>query len=69
MAPYFQTLNQFGWADWYGRRPRVADWYERVRDRASYQSAVSADFSADKLADLNARGEPAWAKITELLAA
>ena len=69
MAPYFQTLYQFGWSDWYKSRERVNDWYQRVIARDSYQSAVSVDFDEVKLAELNAKGEPAWVKIQSYLAA
>ncbi len=65
MAPYFQTLYQFGWEDWYKSRDRVYDWYQRVTSRNSYQSGVAADFSEETLADLKTRGEAAWKKIQE----
>ena len=68
MAPYFQTLTQFGWQQWYASRARVGDWYRRVVARESYQQGVAADFSDEKLADLAARGAPAWNKISALLA-
>lgn len=68
MAPYFQTLFQFGWSDWYASRANVADWYARCRERDSYQSGVAADFPAEKLNDLAARGAPAWTKIQAILA-
>ena len=67
MAPYFQTLHQFGWADWYLTRPKVADWYTRCVQRSSYQSGVAADFPAQKLAELKGRGEAPWRKIREYL--
>ncbi|NKB35717.1 MAG: glutathione S-transferase family protein [Gammaproteobacteria bacterium] len=69
MAPYFQTLYQFGWADWYKSRSRVNDWYERVVSRDSYKNAVSVDFDEAKLADLNAKGKEAWLKIQSYLKA
>ena len=67
MAPYFQTLHQFGWCEWYESRSNVAKWYERCRTRDSYKSAVSSDITAEKLADLNARGKPAWLKIQRII--
>ena len=67
MAPYFQTLQQFGWADWYLSRQKVADWYDRCVQRASYQSGVAADFPAEKLAELKSRGAVPWIKIREHL--
>ena len=67
MAPYFQTLYQFGWTDWYLSRSNVASWYKRCMDRQSYQTGVAADFSAEKLAVLNSKGEAPWRKIQEHL--
>jgi len=67
MAPYFQTLFQFGWVDWYGSRTNVADWYDRCRARDSYRSAVAGDFPDEKIADLNRRGESAWRKIQSII--
>lgn len=64
LAPYFQTLLQFGWTDLYARDcPKVAAWYQRCQQRASYQSAVADDFPGELLADLQERGQGAWAKI------
>lgn len=64
LAPYFQTLLQFGWTDLYERDcPGVSDWYARCQQRPSYQSAVADDFPADLLADLQERGKDAWIKI------
>ena len=68
MAPYFQSLLQFGWSDWYTRRARVADWYGRCRERTSYKDGVAADFTPETLGDLAARGAPAWSKIQAILA-
>lgn len=67
MAPYFQTPFQFGWSAWYSKRKNVADWYNRCVDRQSYQSAVAADFSADKLDELRQTGASAWQKIQTIL--
>lgn len=69
MAPYFQTLTQFGWEDWYKSRDRVSDWYQRVTARDSYQRGVASDFTEEKLADLRQRGESAWTKIQEITGA
>lgn len=66
MAPYFQTLFQFGWNEWYESRAHVAEWYRRVQTRASYQQGVAADFSAEKLAELRAKGVAPLRKILQL---
>lgn len=63
VAPYFQTLYQYGWMDLLQSSPRVADWYARCRARPSYQQAVTADFSQALLSDLQNQGKTAWGKI------
>jgi glutathione S-transferase len=68
MAPYFQTLYQFGWEDWYKSRSHVYNWYQAVINRKSYIQAVSADFNEEKIAELNEKGKAAWIRIQEYLA-
>ena len=64
LAPYFQTLLQFDWTALYQQDcPRVTDWFERCRERASYQDAVAADFPEEVMADLRERGARVWDKI------
>ena len=67
MAPYFQTLTQFGWTPWYAARPRVADWYRRCVVRDSYGIAISADFPSQLLKELSAKGARVWPKIKAIL--
>lgn len=63
LAPYFQTLLQFGWIGMYDDCSRVKDWFARCRGRASYEHAVASDFTPDVVADLRKKGEGAWPKI------
>ncbi|PHR82768.1 MAG: glutathione S-transferase [Colwellia sp.] len=63
LAPYFQTILQFGWTKMYEDCPHVFNWFLRCRERASYQNAVANDFSLAVQADLLAKGKPAWEKI------
>ena len=64
LAPYFQTLSQFGWTALYEERyPRVADWYARTCARESYQIGVAVDFTPDVLKRLLEKGADAWPKI------
>lgn len=60
MAPYFQTVQQFDWLQMLEPYPAVADWLQRVTARESYQQAVSADFTPELLAQLQAAGRDAW---------
>ncbi len=63
VAPYFQTVHQFGWYDMLKDAPRVMDWFNRCRQRESYVTGVSSDFTPELLADLHAKGLAAWPKI------
>ena len=66
LAPYFQTLYQFGWTALYEPRyPRVAAWYARCRERPSYRDAVTVDFPDEALGNLRALGNAAWPKIKQ----
>lgn len=70
LAPYFQTLYQFGWTALYERdRPRVSAWYARIRARDAYRRAVAEDFPPPVLEDLRARGAEAWPRLERHLAA
>lgn len=60
LAPYFQTVLQFGWTGFYADCPRVADWFARCRERESYKTSVAADFPPEVEADLLAKGAPGW---------
>ncbi len=68
LAPYFQTLLQFGWTALFDQDcPRVADWFARCCERTSYQSAVAADFPAELMTDLQQKGGAVWHKIARYL--
>lgn len=64
IAPYFQTLIQFGWTALYeSGRPQVAGWVKRVTARPSWKTAITDDFPAETAAHLLEIGRPAWDKI------
>lgn len=68
LAPYFQTILQFGWSRMYEDCPRVGDWFARCRARESYEGSVTRDFPPEVQIDLLAKGEPAWRTISTHLA-
>ena len=45
-APYVTRLDHLKFFGMVDRYPRVADWYERMRGRATYQAALAAQFNA-----------------------
>lgn len=60
VAPYFQTLHQFGWQGFFSDCPRVLDWYDRCSQRDSYRDAIDKDFAAATLSELRHKGATAW---------
>ncbi|HVA14984.1 MAG TPA: glutathione S-transferase family protein [Stellaceae bacterium] len=52
---------------WQGGRPRVADWYARIRERPSFQKAVVAPISAADHERFTVPREETWAKAREAL--
>jgi glutathione S-transferase len=63
MAPYFQTIDQFGWLEMLDAYPSTRNWYDRVCSRGSYQRAVADDFSPELLKKLKTIGAEAWPTI------
>jgi len=63
VAPYFQTLHQFGWQAMLKNAPLVADWFKRCQQRDSYRTAVSADFSDELSLELQEIGRQSWVDI------
>lgn len=52
---------------WRGRRPKVTEWYQRVRARASFDRAVLAPISASDRYRFDVPREESWAKAREVL--
>lgn len=52
---------------WRGRRPKVTDWYQRVRGRGSFERAVIAPISAADRYRFDVPRAESWAKAREVL--
>ncbi len=48
-------------------RPRLADWFARVKKRQNYASAITDIVPEDYLAKLKAGGDAAWPKMKDML--
>jgi len=70
MAPYVNRLAALAmegmWRD--GRLPRVADWFERVRARPTFEPAFVAWMPAALAVEMRANGVKSWPEIGALLA-
>ena len=63
LAPYFQTIFQFGWDMILQDCPKVLDWFNRCRKRLSFETAIANDFNEETQKELLAIGALAWPKI------
>ncbi len=72
LAPYVLRLERLGLAKLWGERPRLDDWYARLKARPSWDNAITAFPTLgghDYDDDLRARGIDVWPKVRALLAA
>lgn len=71
IVPYVLRLDVLGLERMWDQRPRVADWYARVRSRPSWAEAITAFPSAkvnDYDDDLKSKGVDVWPKVKAMLA-
>lgn len=66
-APYVTRLDHLKFSALLDKHPRVADWYERMRQRPTYQTALAAQFNPKYLALMEEKGSAAWPRVAELL--
>lgn len=53
---------------WTGRRPHVADWYDRVRQRPSFEGGITRYITESVREHFNVPREETWQKISQFLA-
>jgi glutathione S-transferase len=69
-APYVTRLDHLRFLPgMIEQRPRVAGWYDRMRARKPYQDALGAWFNPKYLPLMEEKGNEAWPRVKELLAA
>jgi glutathione S-transferase len=69
MAPYVNRLDMLGMAELWSKRPRLADWFERVKARPSFQPAFMQWFPAPLANDFATFGAQSWPDVKRILAA
>jgi glutathione S-transferase len=68
LTPYLERLDRLGLSPmWVGGRPRVADWFDRIRERPSYDSAITAFVPATYDDRLKKLGEGVWSEVAPIL--
>lgn len=69
MAPYLNRLSALAmeglWES--GERPQVAEWWQRIRARASFHSAFIEWMPGELAAEMRANGEKTWPEISQVL--
>jgi glutathione S-transferase len=53
---------------WEDDRPRVTDWYARVKARPNYAASVLKYDPADRIKLMQSAGDAAWPKVKEAMA-
>jgi ganglioside-induced differentiation-associated protein 1 len=69
LAPYVNRLHALSlkpmWAE--GRRPAVADWFQRLQSRPGFVAAFDRWMPAELAAEMAANGRRSWPAVRELL--
>lgn len=69
MAPYVNRLDMLGMSEmWTLRRPRLTDWFERVKARASFQPAFLKWFPEALASDFRTFGAQSWPDVQRIFA-
>ncbi len=70
MAPYLNRLDMLGMLGmWTRRRPRVADWFDRVKARSTFAPSFLTWCPADLTSDLKTFGTQSWPDVQRALQA
>ena len=67
MTPYVNRLSMMGMEGFWKDRARVADWFARVRGRASFQPALIAAVPEDLTESLATNGARSWPRVEAML--
>jgi glutathione S-transferase len=68
-TPYLTRLDHLSLLGFIEKRPKVAAWYERIRARPSYESAMRKWENADYINLMRSKGAEAWPRIKTLIEA
>jgi glutathione S-transferase len=69
MTPYVNRLDMLGMAPmWERTRPRVTDWFERIKARNTFKPAFLDWCPPDLTTDLLTFGGQSWPSVERLLA-
>ena len=67
LVPYILRLDHLGMAGMWTGKSNVADWYDRMKQRQAWQTAIVDWFVAPAVEGMNRAGGVAWPKVREIL--
>ena len=67
MTPYVNRLSMPGMEGFWNARPRVVDWFARVRGRESFMPALIAAVPDELARSLAANGARSWPRVEAML--
>jgi glutathione S-transferase len=69
VTPYVNRLDMLGMAEmWTRSRPRLTEWFERIKARPSFTPALLEQCPPDLTADLKTFGSESWPEVHRLVA-
>lgn len=66
-TPYLTRLEHLNCLGWIAQRPKLAGWYERIRSRPSYASAMSKWENRTYIDLMREKGAQAWPRIKQMI--
>ena len=69
VSSYVRRLELIGFEGMIAARPRVAEWYERVKARPNFPATVSLQTPDEQIESRRARGQAIWPAVRTVLAA
>ena len=66
-APYVTRLDHLQLVAMWKSRPRLAEWYARIRERAGYQDGLTRWFNPKYLELMAEKGRETWPRVAEIL--
>lgn len=68
-TPYITRFDHLQLLGVFENRPRITDWYDRVKSRPSYDEALRNWFNPKYLPLMEEKGKEAWPRVKEIIAA
>jgi glutathione S-transferase len=66
-TPYLTRLDHLNLLEWVANRPRLANWYERIRARPSYKSAIGQWENRAYIDLMKTKDREVWPRIQQMI--